>query len=198
VSAAAATHTTGARRLLLLGAPGSGKGTIGRALSAWLGIPHVSSGQLLRASIAHGDPHGIAERVAAGRFVDDAVVARVVQEQLGAAFILDGYPRTVRQAGQLDAVLERSGRPIQLVLDLAVADEVVVARLTRRAGLEGRPDDADPRAIAARLGTYHREAGALRVHYADRLGTIDADGTPQEVVDRAKEAVAAPPRVAAP
>ncbi|HKE97591.1 MAG TPA: nucleoside monophosphate kinase [Actinomycetes bacterium] len=189
--------TTGSRRMILLGAPGSGKGTVGRALSAWLGIPHVSSGQLLRASIERGDPHGIAEPVAQGRFVDDLVVIRVVQEHLGDAFILDGYPRTVQQARQLDAVLLRSGRPVQLVLELAVGDETVVARLTRRASLEGRPDDADPRAIAARLATYHQEAGALRAHYADRLRTVDAAGPPEEVAARARRAVsAAPPRPA--
>src|SRR4051794_33727712 len=97
------------RRIVLLGAPGSGKGSIGRELAGALGVPHVSSGQLLRATIADGDPYGIGVLLAGGGFAPDELVARVVGERLGDGFILDGYPRTAKQAGELDELLARSG-----------------------------------------------------------------------------------------
>jgi adenylate kinase len=173
------------RRLLLMGPPGSGKGTIGRALSAWLSVGHVSSGQLLRASVAAGDPYGIGPVVAEGGFVPDEIVLRIVTERLGDGFILDGYPRTAAQAVQLDRFLEARGGRLQVVLDLDVPDDEVRARLARRAGLEGRADD-NPGTVEARLVAWHREAGALRAHYRDRLRLVDAVGPPDEVVERAK------------
>jgi adenylate kinase len=176
------------RRLLLAGPPGSGKGTIGAGLSRWLGVPHVSSGRLLRATVAGGDPYGIGPRLAAGGFAPDDLVTRVVTGQLGDGFILDGYPRTAEQARLLDAVLAERGQRVQLVLVLEVPDDEVRARLARRASLEGRPDDT-PDTVEARLATWHREAGPLLAHYRDRLRRLDATGPPGEVVDRAKVAL---------
>jgi adenylate kinase len=173
------------KRLLLIGPPGSGKGTIGVALSRWLGVDHVSSGQLLRASVAAGDPYGIGPRLAEGGFAPDEIVLRIVTERLGDGFILDGYPRTAAQAVQFDRFLDARGQPLQLVLDLDVPDDEVRARLARRAGLEGRPDD-DPETVEARLATWHLEAGPLRAHHRNRLRRVDAVGPPGEVVERAK------------
>jgi adenylate kinase len=181
------------RRLLLMGPPGSGKGTIGAALSEWLGVPHVSSGRLLRATLAAGDPYGVGPLLAAGGFAPDELVTRIVTERLGDGFILDGYPRTAAQAVQLDEVLARRGTPLEVVVDLDVPDEEVRARLTRRGRLEGRPDD-NPGTVEARLATWHREAGPLRAHYRDRLRRLDAVGPPEEVVERAKAVLAAAPR----
>jgi adenylate kinase len=178
------------RRLLLMGPPGSGKGTIGAALSAWLAAPHVSSGRLLRATVAEGDPYGIGPGLAAGEFAPDELVTRIVTERLGDGFILDGYPRTDEQAAMLDGVLAARGRPLQVVLDLEVPDEEVKARLARRATTEGRQDDT-PATVEARLATWHGEAAPLRAHYGHLVRRIDAVGTPEAVVERAKAALGA-------
>ena len=98
------------RHVLLVGPPGSGNGTVGPYLSELLGVPHVSSGQLLRAAVNDGDQHHIGEQVARGHLVPDRVVAQVMTEHLGDGFILDGYPRNVRQAAELDRVLSDDGR----------------------------------------------------------------------------------------
>lgn len=177
--------TAGCRRIILLGPPGSGKGTLGRALADWIDVPHVSSGQLLRASVRAGDPHGVAERIANGNFVPDSVVAQVVHEHLGDGFILDGYPRTAEQAEELDGRLALDGRDVQVVLHLDVPEEEIYQRLTRRAELEGRADDT-PETVAHRLEVYRREVGPLLDHYRVLVTRLDGVGTPEDVADRAR------------
>ena len=183
--------------MLLVGPPGSGKGTLGPSLEELLGVPHVSSGQLLRASVEQGDPHGVAARVARGDAVPDRIVAEVVLPHIleGDGFILDGYPRTARQAADLDARLEAAGRPIQLVLELVLADEVCSARLSRRARMESRSDD-NPDTVAARLVAYRREAPALLAHYRSLVRRVNASGDVEEVRQRAERALASIPRAA--
>ena len=185
----------GLRRVLLLGPPGSGKGLLGPHLSELLGVPHVSSGQLLRASVAQGDPHNIAEHVQRGHPVPDRVALQVVAEALGDGFILDGFPRTVRQAAELDRLLAADDRDVQLVLELIVPDEVASARLSRLARMESRSDDS-PDTVAARLVTYRREAGPLLAHYTGRVRRVHASGDVDEVFQRAERAVASLPRTA--
>jgi adenylate kinase len=188
-----ATFPSELRHVLLAGPPGSGKGTVGPHLSELLGVPHVSSGQLLRASVKEGDPHHIGEQVARGHLVPDRVVAQVMSEHLADGFILDGYPRNVRQAAELDRVLSDSGRRVQLVLELIVPDEVASARLSRRARMESRSDD-NPDTVAARLVTYRREAVALLAHYADRVRRVSASGDLDEVFQRAERALSSLPK----
>lgn len=183
------------KRIVLVGPPGAGKGSLAPRLSELLGVPHVSSGQLLRASVAAGDPHHIAEQVNRGHLVPDRIVAQIMSEHLGDGFILDGYPRTVRQAEQLDRFLAERGRPVQLVLELVVPDEVASARLSRRARMESRSDD-NPDTVAARLVTYRREAGPLLAHYAGRVRRVSASGDLDEVFERAERALASLPRAA--
>lgn len=172
------------QRLLMVGAPGSGKGTVGQVVADRLGVPHISSGQLLRASMAAGDPYGIGALVSEGALVPDDIVAKVVGERLQDGYVLDGYPRAVGQARHLDAVLEPVGRGIQVVLELDVDDDEVRARLVRRARLEGRPDD-DPPTVDSRLVTYHEVTEELLAHYRSRIRRVDGTGTPDEVVERA-------------
>src|SRR6266540_734624 len=181
------------KHLLLVGPPGSGKGTIGPYLSELLHVPHVSSGQLLRASVNAGDPHHISEQVNRGHMVPDRVVAQVMAEHLDDGFVLDGYPRNVRQAEEMDRVLAADGRQIQLVLELIVPDEVASARLSRRARMESRSDD-NPDTVAARLVTYRREVVPLLAHYADRVRRVRASGDLDEVFQRAERALSALPR----
>src|SRR5690242_8423562 len=99
------------RRLVILGPPASGKGTQGRRLAAHLEVPHISTGALLRRTIRDGDPHGVAALVDGGRRVPDDVVEAVLAPALGDAFLLDGYPRTARQADRLDQLLD--GRRVE-------------------------------------------------------------------------------------
>ena len=188
-----ATFPSELRHVLLVGPPGSGKGTVGPHLSELLDVPHVSSGQLLRASVREGDPHHIGEQVASGHLVPDRVVAQVMAERLADGFILDGYPRNVRQAAELDRLLSDDGRRVQLVLELIVPDEVASARLSRRARMESRSDD-NPDTVAARLVTYRREAVALLAHYADRVRRVSASGDLDEVFQRAERALSSLPK----
>ncbi len=188
-----ATVASELRYVLLVGPPGSGKGTVGPYLSELLGVPHVSSGQVLRASVAGGDPHQIGDQVNHGRMVPDRIVAQVMAEHLADGFILDGYPRNVRQAAELDRTLADGDRLIQLVLELIVPDEVASARLSRRARMESRSDD-NPDTVAARLVTYRREAVALLAHYADRVRRVSASGDLDEVFERAERALASLPK----
>ena len=181
------------RRVLLLGPPGAGKGTLGPYLSELLGVPHVSSGRLLRTSAAQGDPYRIAEQVQRGHPVPDRVALQVIADQLGDGFILDGFPRNLRQAAELDRLLARDGRDVQLVLELVVPDEVASARLSRLARMESRSDDS-PDTVAARLVTYRREAGPLLAHYVGRVRRVSASGDVDEVFQRAERALASRPR----
>ncbi len=185
------------RRVLLVGPPGAGKGMLAPSLAGLLGVPHVSSGRLLRASVERGDPHRIGEQAARGQAVPDRVVMQVVTAELGDGFILDGYPRNVRQAVELDALLEAEDRRIQLVLELVVPDEVVSARLSRLARMESRSDD-NPDTVVARLVAYRRDVRPLLAHYAGRVRRVAASGDLDEVFQRAERALSSLPRGARP
>ena len=184
---------TDLRRVLLLGPPGSGKGVLGAFLAERLGVPHVSSGQLLRASVEQGDPHHVAEQVGRGEAVPDRVAFQVVANVLSDGFILDGFPRNVRQAQELDAFLEQAEQRVQLVLELVVPDELASARLSRLARMESRSDD-NPDTVVARLVAYRREAGPLLAHYANRVRRVNATGDVDEVFQRTERALASLPR----
>ncbi|BCV24298.1 adenylate kinase [Gelria sp. Kuro-4] len=126
-------------QLVLLGAPGAGKGTQGELLAQEYGIPHIATGDLLRGAMAAETPLGEAARryVARGELVPDEVVVGIVRERLTApdaeaGFILDGFPRTEAQAEDLDAFLEELGRPLTAAVLLDVARETLLARLTAR------------------------------------------------------------------
>jgi adenylate kinase len=182
------------RRVLLLGPPGAGKGVLGAFLAERLGVPHISSGQQLRASVDQGDPHHVAEQVGRGQVVPDRVAFQVVTEALGDdGFILDGFPRNTRQAQELDAFLEASDRRVQLLLEMVVPDELASARLSRLARMESRSDD-NPDTVVARLVAYRREAGPLLAHYANRVRRVNATGDVDEVFQRAERALASLPR----
>ncbi len=123
-------------RLILLGAPGSGKGTLGEMISRAAGFPRVSTGDLLRKAVREGTPTGRkAEAIMkAGELVDDAIVTELVRERIAApdclgGYILDGYPRTAAQARSIEAI--DPVRP-ELVIDLVVGEESVVERLSGR------------------------------------------------------------------
>jgi adenylate kinase len=153
--------------LVLLGPPGSGKGTQGQPLAAALGVPFMSVGELLRAA-------GPAVRrfTNAGELVPDPVVFEIVRDALPAAggFVLDGYPRTVAQAERLDHI----ARVAAVLLD--APDDAVITRLRGR----GRHDDT-PATIRRRLALYHEQTEPLLNYYGERLTRIDGTAAPEQV-----------------
>jgi adenylate kinase len=176
-------------RLVLLGAPGSGKGTQGVALAEHFGIPHVSSGDLLRMHIADRTELGleVAGFVTKGELVPDDLVLRVIGEAVVAAiafggYVLDGFPRTLDQAERGYQLAASAGTAAEAAIFLAVSDAVARQRLGARA--EGRSDDADPDVIERRLQLFHEETGPLLTHYEDRgiMVTIDATQPPDAVL----------------
>jgi adenylate kinase len=178
-------------RLVLVGPPGSGKGTQGPVLAAHLGVPHLSTGDLLRKQVEAGTELG--RRVGAvidrGELVPDDLMIAVVVDALGddaeGGYILDGFPRTLAQAEMLEAAGSALPAP-DMAVHISIPDDVVHRRLARRADEEGRRDDADPEVIERRLAVYRDETEPLLAHYRDRgaLITVDGDGTPDEVSAR--------------
>jgi adenylate kinase len=175
-------------RLLLLGAPGSGKGTQAARLKDSLGVPHISTGDLLRAEVAAGSKLGLEakEVMARGELVSDAILLGMLEDRFSRAdtvggFILDGYPRNLAQADALDKLLARIGQPMDFAVQLEVPVELLVERIAGRAKAEGRADD-NPESVRKRLQVYedqtapvidfYRQHGQLTV--VDGVGELDA------------------------
>jgi adenylate kinase len=155
-----ASSNSGGRgvRILILGPQGSGKGTQAKLLAAAYDIPHVATGDILRAAVADGSELGekVAPILERGDLVPDDLMVELIRERLNDehGFVLDGFPRTVPQAEALDAMLEEIGKPLDAVILLEVDDDVALERLVGRGEVEGRADDA-PDAIRNRLRLYH-------------------------------------------
>ena len=148
-------------RLVLLGLPGAGKGTQGRRLVERFGIPQVATGEILREAVRTGTALGKAakERMDAGLLVPDEVVIGIVAERLAApdcarGFILDGFPRTTAQAEALDAMLAKSGTPLERVLEIVAPIEQVVRRLATRLECPVCHRTYNPAGAAARDATH--------------------------------------------
>ncbi len=177
-------------RLVLFGPPGAGKGTQARKISARYGIPHVSTGDILRAAVAAGTELGrqVQHTIARGELVPDDLIGRVVAERLGeedakAGFLLDGFPRTLRQVEILDGILAGQGVGLDRVIYLVVPETVLVDRLLHRE--EGRSDDT-PETIRERLRVYREQTEPVAKVYRERglLAEIDGVGTIEEVFSR--------------
>jgi adenylate kinase len=175
--------------IVFFGPPGSGKGTQASRLAASVGIPQVSTGDLLRSHVARGTPLGAIAKpiMESGALVPDDLVTRMLAERLresdakGGA-IFDGYPRTVAQARALDELLKDAGGKVDVVLFIDVPDARLVDRLVKRAVLEGRADDTRE-TIAERLRVYREKTSPLADLYrkAGVLVTIDGDRTVEAV-----------------
>ncbi|HVF32594.1 MAG TPA: adenylate kinase [Acidimicrobiales bacterium] len=177
-------------RLILLGAPGAGKGTQGLRLAGHYGVAHVSSGDILREHVAEGTELGrrIAGHVAAGELVPDELVLSVIGRAVAEAmetggYLLDGFPRTLAQAERAYEGATRANVAAHAVLYLQVPDEVAEQRLRDRAATSGRVDDASPEVIHHRLEVFHAQTVPLLDYYREleRLVTIDATPPPDEV-----------------
>lgn len=183
--------------VVFFGPPGSGKGTQASRLAASLGIPQVSTGDLLRGHVARDSELGRVARpiMESGALVPDDLVTRMLRERLAepdaaAGALFDGYPRTLAQADSLDAVLAEGGRKVDAVLFLDVPDQPIVERLVKRATLEGRADDT-PETIRERLRVYREKTAPLAERYrkAGLLVTIDGDRAVDVVAADVKAAV---------
>ena len=183
--------------VLLLGVQGSGKGTQAKRIASDYGLAHIATGDILRAAMANGTPLGLRVRPIydAGELVPDDLMIDLIRERLQspdteAGFILDGFPRTMAQADALDAMLSEIDRPLSVVFELQVPDEVAIERLHKRALDEGRADDTAD-AITKRIELYHRETKPLVSHYrlAGNLVGIHGDRPENEVFSEIQQAV---------
>jgi adenylate kinase len=183
--------------VLLLGPQGAGKGTQAKRISAEYGIPHVASGEILRAEMHAGTELGLRVKDVydRGDLVSDDLMIELIRTRLEQAdtesgFILDGFPRTTVQAEALDLMFGDIGRSFSVVFALQIPDEIAFERLRKRAQLEARADDTDD-AIRRRLDNYHRETEPLIEYYRVRgnLVPIHGDRTENEVFAEIQQAL---------
>ena len=180
-------------KLVFLGPPGAGKGTQADKVCAEVNIPHISTGDLLRQAIKFETPIGLSAKsyIDKGQLVPDSVVIAMVKERLGQAdcangFLLDGFPRTIAQAQALDRILSARAEAVTSVLSIMIPDEMVISRISGRAAVEGRADDADESIIRNRIATYHSQTEPEIAYYreAGKYREVDGVGTIEEVRDR--------------
>lgn len=184
-------------RMLIMGPPGSGKGTQASRIADKLGIVAISTGDIFRHNVKHMTPLGVEAKryIDAGDFVPDDVTNRMVADRIAQAdaehgFLLDGYPRTAGQVEALDAMLSEAGQSLTAVVELEVPDAELVERLLKRAEIEGRADDT-AEVIQHRLDLYHRETAAVLENYAGRgiVARVDGTGQIDDVTERLLQAV---------
>ena len=163
-------------RMVLLGPPGAGKGTQAARIAERLGIPAISTGDIFRANVAGATELGTQAKayMDKGEYVPDSITNAMVADRIAQAdcengFLLDGYPRTTAQVGELDSMLKASGLALDVVVEITADAEAVVARLLKRAGEQGRADDTEP-VIRRRLEVYAESTAPLADIYAERGG----------------------------
>jgi adenylate kinase len=169
-------------RLLIVGPPGSGKGTQAKFIGETFGIPDVSTGDIFRYHINNLTPLGVQVKaiVDAGDYVPDELTNRIVTERLNEpdavnGFLLDGYPRTLEQVHYLDALLADRDQALEAVIRLVAEQDEIVARLSKRAAEQGRADDTE-QAIRHRQEVYIRETAPLIEVYRERGLLVEVDG----------------------
>lgn len=180
-------------QLIFVGPPGAGKGTQAQIIAEFFHIPHISTGDILRAAVSEKTPLGEKAQsyMDRGELVPDQLLLEIVEERLKNpdakdGWILDGFPRTAPQAQFLDELLAKKGRGNVRVVNLDVADDVIVTRLLAR----GRKDDTEA-TIRRRLEVYRDQTSPLINYYRDRdqLISIDGDRALEDVTESLKKAL---------
>jgi adenylate kinase len=183
--------------VLLLGPQGAGKGTQATRISNEYDIPHIASGEILRAEMTAGTELGnrVRDVIDRGELVSDDLMIELIRNRLEqpdteSGFVLDGLPRTLVQAEALDSILSDIGRSFSVVFALQIPDALAFERLRRRARLEGRADDTDE-AIQRRLDLYHQETEPLIEYYRTRgrLVPVHGDRSENEVFAEIQQAL---------
>ncbi|MFN2582706.1 MAG: adenylate kinase [Candidatus Dormibacteria bacterium] len=185
--------------VIVFGPPGSGKGTQAQRVASRIAVPHIATGDILRAEVARGSELGReAEPIMrSGKLVPDELIVRMIESRLGAGdaksgALLDGFPRTVAQAEALDAMLLRAGRGVDVVVSLLVGDDELRRRVLQRASIENRADDTES-AFDQRLRTYREETAPVLDHYrgaGTHIAEVDGVGDIDSVTTRISGALA--------
>jgi adenylate kinase len=183
--------------ILILGAPGSGKGTQGTILAERLGLPKITTGDILRAAMKAQTPLGLEAKkfYDAGKLVPDSVVSGMIKDELARpeakdGAIFDGFPRTAAQAELVDRTLAERQQRLNHILLLDVTEEELVRRMRNRAQVEGRSDDT-PEAITTRLQVYQRDTAPLIAHYAQRgiVHRVPGTGSVEQITEEIKRII---------
>ena len=177
-------------KIIMLGAPGAGKGTQAQRIAEKYGIPHISTGDIFRANIKNGTELGKKAKA----FMDqgllvpdeltvDLVMDRISQPDCEKGYILDGFPRTIPQAEALTEALAKKGEAIDFAIDVDVPDEKIVTRMAGRRACDKcgaeliLRDDDKPETVTKRLSVYHEQTRPLISFYADKHVLYTVDGT---------------------
>jgi len=179
-------------RIVLLGPPGSGKGTQAALLVEQLGVSHISTGALLRDAAKRGTELGLQAKALSdkGELVPDDVMSGMLEERLNHddvadGYILDGYPRNLAQAKSLDIMLERLDQPVEEAILIELDSELIVERIARRAQEEGRTDDTE-KTVRNRLRVYTEQTEPVAEYYAELglLTRVLGEGSKEEIFQR--------------
>jgi adenylate kinase len=177
-------------RLILLGPPGAGKGTQAQKLASELGIPHISTGVILREAAEKGTELGRKAKAImdAGQLVSDDIMLGIIRDRLQApdcvnGYILDGFPRTIPQAQALDELLSQKAEPPVVIANLALDEEELRRRIAGRRSEVTRSDDAEE-TVLSRFQVYQEKTRPLLDYYGDRVRSIDGKGSVAEIFQR--------------